>query len=81
MIKNVGKCKNKDIFMVQTNGGLKYFFYTASLHILPLIFHYNPESGVTILAFKDVSNITGARITIDKSKYKAMFITLESKSS
>ena len=71
--------KNEDMFMVQTNGGLKYCFCTASLHIFNLQVHYNPDSIETILAFKDVANFTGARINKEISKDRAMFVTLESK--
>ena len=80
MVKNVDKFNNNDIFMVQKNGGLKYFFYTASLHNFPLKVHYNPYSKATILELRDVTNISGARITTDTSKEKAMFIKLEIKS-
>ena len=74
------KFKNKDIFTVQENGGLKYFFYTAIIYTFPLQVNYNPDSISTILSFKDSSVIPGARITTDTSKYMDMFITLESKS-
>ena len=68
------------MFIVQTNGRIKSFFYTAILHVFPLQVQYKPYSISTILAFKDVENITEESITIDKSKKRAMFVTLEGKS-
>ena len=58
IVKNVEKCKNKDILTVQSNGRLKYFFYTTSLHIFPLSVHYKTYYIVTILSFKDAANIS-----------------------
>ena len=46
-------------------------FYDASLHITPLRVHYNPDSIATMLEFKDVANIPGARITADTSTERA----------
>ena len=56
---------NTDILMVQINGGLKHFFCTTSIHLFPLRFHYNTDSKLTILKFKDVENIPGKIITAD----------------
>ena len=64
-MKNVDKCKNKDILTVHTNGGLKYVFCTTSIHILSIRAHYNPDYISTILEFKDIKNINGSRITTD----------------
>ena len=65
MVKSVEKYKNKDILTVQTNGGLKYFIYTESLHIFTPRFYYIPYSISTILTLKDVAYMYGSRITTD----------------
>ena len=41
MLKNMDKCKNKDILMVQINVGTNFFFFTTNLQIFPLQVHYN----------------------------------------
>ena len=44
-----------------------------------LQYHYNPDSINIILAFKDVVNIPGARITIYTPKERSTLVILESK--
>ena len=65
LVKDITSCSTSDALTIITNGGSQTFKQTATLNLLPLDVHYNPDSLANILSLSDVANLAGARITMD----------------
>ena len=81
MMKNTRTCTAEETLTITTNAGTKTFSMIGQLKRMPLTVYLNEDSLGTILAFRDVAAIPGARITVDTAKELAMTVTLEDDSS
>ena len=67
LVTNVEKCEPKDVLTAHTNGGSQKYDHIADLRLLPIKVHFKKDSMGTILCFKTVCDIPGARVTFDSS--------------
>ena len=59
-----------------TNGGAQRYDKLADLSLLPITVHFKQDSMATILSLKTVSEIPGARITLDTNTSKDITLSL-----
>jgi hypothetical protein len=65
LVKDVKACAPSEVLTVLTNGGSKTFTKKGTCVFLPVTVHLNESSMANILAFRDIVNIPGARVTLD----------------
>ena len=76
MVSNIRKCTPNEVLLAYTNGGSQKFEYLADLNFLPITVHFEKDSMATILSVKTVSEIPGARLTMDTEVNKNITLTL-----
>ena len=77
LVSNIRACAADEVLLAYTNGGAQKFEKLADLNILPITVHFKVNSMATILSFKTVSEIPGARLTMDTQVNKNITLTLE----
>ena len=75
MVKNIRKCRPNEVLELETNGGSIFFDEIGMMKMLPIKAYYNPKSIATIISFKDVMNLSGARIQFDSDISKTITVT------
>ena len=77
LVKNIRACDPNEILLAYTNGGSQKFDKLADLRFLPITVHFKEKSMATILSLKTVSEIEGARLTLDTKVNKNITLTLK----
>ena len=79
LVTNIRVCKPEDSLIAYTNGGAQTYQHIADLLLLPITVCFKKNSMATILSFESVSEIPGARITMDTAVNKSITLTLKDK--
>ena len=77
LVTNIRACNPNEILLAYTSGGSQKFDKLADLRFLPITVHFKEKSMVTILSLKTVSEIEGARLTLDTKVNKNITLTLK----
>ena len=75
-VKDLRAYSNEYMFIVYTNSGIQKYNQLVDLRLLPITVYYKQASIATILSFKSVSEIPGARITLDIDVNKNIILFL-----
>ena len=65
LVSNIRNCMHGEMLTAYTNGGSQCYDQLADLRALPLQVHFKQDSLATILSMKLVTEIPGARVTMD----------------
>ena len=77
LVNNVRVCSAKNVLTAYTNGGTQKYEKVADLRLLPITVHFKKDSMATILSLKSVSEIPGARITLDTDVSKTSLFSCQ----
>ena len=77
LVTHIRACTPNEVLLAYTNGGSQKFEQIADLRILPIAVHFKKNSMATILSAKTVSEIKGARLTMDTQVNKNITLALE----
>ena len=76
LVTHICTCTPDKVLHAYTNGGVQKFEQLVELSILPVAVHFKRDSMVTTLSLKTVSEIPGARLTMDTQVNKNIALTL-----
>ena len=76
MVHDIRPCSSENVLTAYTNGGAQRYESLADLRLLPITVHFKESSMATILSFKSVSEIPGAKITLDTDVNKDINLSL-----
>ena len=77
LVTNIRACNPNEILLAYTSGGSQKFDKLADLRFLPITVHFKEKYMATILSLKTVSEIEGARLTLDTKVNKNITLTLK----
>ena len=70
----IRKCKDSEVLVAETNGGLTCFDHVEECCMLPVSMYYNPNTAATIVAFHEIAVIPNGTIKYDSAKENAFFV-------
>ena len=76
LVNNIRTCTPEERLTAYTNGEKQVYNLCAELNILPITVHFKKSSMATILSFKTVSAIPGARLHLDTDNSLDITLTL-----
>ena len=76
-VSNIRECTSEERMTAFTNGGKQKYVHLADMKLLPITVHFKKNSMATILSFKTVMNILGAKLTMDSSVSSDIVCTLK----
>ena len=77
LVTHIRACNPNEVLLAYTNGGSQKFDQLADFRFLPITVHFKKNSMATILSLKTVSEIEGARLTLDTQVNKNITLTLK----
>ena len=74
LVSNIVDCPPQERLCMTTNGGKMTYTQTATLNILPVKVHFNPQSMATILSLAGVDKLPWHYCTMDTRASKAIHV-------